>query len=101
MFLFTSLTWSLDRYVDEAQDNLLIDVFSADPYDMSIAHSSDRRPHTVLRNLCRNPHGMFWAGDTAQTISAGSAFRFNDLKAFMYRLEEVSQFSLSIHKIRF
>ncbi|RPD59349.1 hypothetical protein L226DRAFT_576154 [Lentinus tigrinus ALCF2SS1-7] len=56
-------------YVDEAQDNLLIDSL-------------------ILRNLCRNPHGMFWAGDTAQTISAGSAFRFNDLKAFMYRLEK-------------
>ena len=33
---------------------------------------------------------MFWAGDTAQTISVGSAFRFNDLKAFLYRVEEVS-----------
>lgn len=33
---------------------------------------------------------MFWAGDTAQTISVGSAFRFNDLKAFLYRYEEVS-----------
>ena len=43
----------------------------------------------VLRTLCRNPHGMFWAGDTAQTISVGSAFRFNDLKAFLYRYEEV------------
>ncbi|KAI0641201.1 hypothetical protein C8Q79DRAFT_992409 [Trametes meyenii] len=58
-------------YVDEAQDNLLIDA-------------------VVLRTLCRNPHGMFWAGDTAQTISVGSAFRFNDLKAFLYRYEEAS-----------
>ncbi|KAF9818488.1 hypothetical protein IEO21_02726 [Rhodonia placenta] len=40
-------------YVDEAQDNLLIDA------------------------LC----------DTAQTISAGSAFRFHDLRAFMWRTE--------------
>ncbi|PPQ98968.1 hypothetical protein CVT24_003464 [Panaeolus cyanescens] len=56
-------------YVDETQDNLLIDAF-------------------VLRLLCRNPDGLFWAGDTAQTISAGSAFRFEDLKAFMFRLEE-------------
>ncbi|KAI0757678.1 hypothetical protein C8Q80DRAFT_1134850 [Daedaleopsis nitida] len=56
-------------YVDEAQDNLLIDAL-------------------VLRRLCRNPHGMFWAGDTAQTISVGSAFRFNDLKSFLYRYEE-------------
>ncbi|KAL7285962.1 hypothetical protein ACG7TL_001077 [Trametes sanguinea] len=56
-------------YVDEAQDNLLIDAL-------------------VLRRLCRNPHGLFWAGDTAQTISIGSAFRFDDLKAFLYRYEE-------------
>ncbi|TFK88273.1 hypothetical protein K466DRAFT_598787 [Polyporus arcularius HHB13444] len=56
-------------YVDEAQDNLLIDAL-------------------ILRTLCRNPHGMFWAGDTAQTISVGSAFRFNDLKSFLYRYEE-------------
>ncbi|KAH9855762.1 hypothetical protein C2E23DRAFT_548924 [Lenzites betulinus] len=58
-------------YVDEAQDNLLIDA-------------------VVLRTLCHNPHGMFWAGDTAQTISVGSAFRFNDLKAFLYRFEEAT-----------
>ncbi|KAI0369978.1 hypothetical protein BV20DRAFT_945276 [Pilatotrama ljubarskyi] len=58
-------------YVDEAQDNLLIDA-------------------VVLRTLCRNPHGMFWAGDTAQTISVGSAFRFDDLKAFLYRYEEAT-----------
>jgi hypothetical protein len=41
----------------------------------------------VLRSICRRPEGMFWAGDTAQTISAGSSFRFNDLKAFMFRVE--------------
>ncbi|KDQ17282.1 hypothetical protein BOTBODRAFT_185985 [Botryobasidium botryosum FD-172 SS1] len=56
-------------YVDEAQDNLLID-----------AH--------LLRSLCRNPRGLFWAGDTAQTISVGCSFRFEDLKATLYRLEE-------------
>ncbi|KAG1841503.1 hypothetical protein F4604DRAFT_1961164 [Suillus subluteus] len=58
-------------YVDEAQDNLLIDAM-------------------VLRRLCRNSDGLFWAGDTAQTISAGSSFRFNDLKAFVYRMERRS-----------
>lgn len=41
----------------------------------------------VLNSLCRNPHGLFYAGDTAQTISVGSSFRFNDLKAFLWRLE--------------
>ena len=41
----------------------------------------------VLRMLCRNPDGLFWAGDTAQTISAGSSFRFKDLKAFLHRVE--------------
>lgn len=50
----------------------------------------------VLRNLCPNPHGMFWAGDTAQTISAGSAFRFNELRAFMHRLNRVT-ISCTIH----
>ncbi|KAK7688198.1 hypothetical protein QCA50_008568 [Cerrena zonata] len=55
-------------YVDETQDNLLIDTL-------------------VLRSLCRNSTGLFWAGDTAQTISAGSAFRFKDLKAFLWRVE--------------
>ncbi|KAH9945568.1 hypothetical protein B0H21DRAFT_877321 [Amylocystis lapponica] len=56
-------------YIDEAQDNLLIDAL-------------------ILRMLCKNPNsGLFWAGDTAQTISIGSAFRFNDLKAFLYRIE--------------
>ncbi|KIN94541.1 hypothetical protein M404DRAFT_380130 [Pisolithus tinctorius Marx 270] len=55
-------------YVDEAQDNLLIDAL-------------------LLRLTCSNPEGLFWAGDTAQTISAGSSFRFDDLKAFLYRIE--------------
>ncbi|KAG9101942.1 hypothetical protein FS749_001473 [Ceratobasidium sp. UAMH 11750] len=56
-------------YVDEAQDNLLIDI-------------------KLLHNLSNNPHGIFMAGDTAQTISAGSSFRFEDLSAFLWRLEE-------------
>ncbi|QRW07577.1 P-loop nucleoside triphosphate hydrolase [Ceratobasidium sp. AG-Ba] len=56
-------------YVDEAQDNLLIDI-------------------KLLHTLSNNPHGIFMAGDTAQTISAGSSFRFEDLSAFLWRLEE-------------
>lgn len=55
-------------YVDETQDNILVDTL-------------------VLRSLCYNPNGLFWAGDTAQTISAGSSFRFNELKAFLHRIE--------------
>ena len=43
--------------------------------------------NSVLRSLVKNPDGLFWAGDTAQTISVGSSFRFNDLKAFLFRLE--------------
>ncbi|KAG6330043.1 hypothetical protein ID866_9046 [Astraeus odoratus] len=56
-------------FVPASQDNLLIDAL-------------------LLRLICRNPEGLVWAGDTAQTISAGSSFRFDDLKAFMYRIEE-------------
>ncbi|KAL0571720.1 hypothetical protein V5O48_010244, partial [Marasmius crinis-equi] len=55
-------------YVDEVQDNLLIDTL-------------------VLRALCLNHNGLFWAGDTAQAISAGSSFSFNELRAFQWRLE--------------
>ncbi|KDN37507.1 hypothetical protein RSAG8_10106, partial [Rhizoctonia solani AG-8 WAC10335] len=56
-------------YIDEVQDNLLID-------------------SKLLLNFSDNPHGILMAGDTAQTISAGSSFRFEDLKAFFWRLEE-------------
>ncbi|KAH6917647.1 hypothetical protein BKA70DRAFT_1418375 [Coprinopsis sp. MPI-PUGE-AT-0042] len=56
-------------YVDEAQDNMLIDAM-------------------LLRSICKNPLGLFWAGDTAQTISIGNSFRFQDLKAFLHRLEQ-------------
>ncbi|KAI6000278.1 P-loop containing nucleoside triphosphate hydrolase protein [Pisolithus marmoratus] len=55
-------------YVDEVQDNLIIDTM-------------------LLRILCSNADGFFWAGDTAQTISAGSSFRFADLKAFIHHTE--------------
>ncbi|KAI6100008.1 hypothetical protein EV401DRAFT_2215392 [Pisolithus croceorrhizus] len=55
-------------YVDEVQDNLIIDIM-------------------LLRTLCNNADGLFWAGDTAQTISAGSSFRFADLKSFIHRAE--------------
>ncbi|KAL1759125.1 hypothetical protein FB107DRAFT_257938 [Schizophyllum commune] len=44
--------------------------------------------YLLLRYITGNSNGLFWAGDTAQTISVGSAFRFNDLKAYLHRLEE-------------
>ncbi|KAL7413579.1 hypothetical protein BDY24DRAFT_58944 [Mrakia frigida] len=56
-------------YIDEAQDNLIIDC-------------------KFIRSLCSNPSGHFFCGDTAQTIAAGASFRFDDLKASFYRLEE-------------
>ncbi|KAF8641227.1 hypothetical protein AX17_000861 [Amanita inopinata Kibby_2008] len=59
-------------YVDEAQDNLIIDAL-------------------LLRCLCNNPNGLFWAGDTAQTISSGCSFRFQDLKAMLYRMERQAE----------
>lgn len=40
--------------------------------------------------MCKNSSGLFWAGDTAQTISAGSSFRFEELKAFLFRIERLS-----------
>jgi hypothetical protein len=39
--------------------------------------------------LCANPtHGLMFAGDTAQTIARGSAFRFQDLQSMVYRILE-------------
>ena len=75
-----------NRYVDEVQDNLLIDAKSK----KIPCHYLNRQYlefHTVLRAICLNPDGQFWAGDTAQTISVGSSFRFDDLKAFLHRNE--------------
>ncbi|KAJ7576870.1 hypothetical protein C8J56DRAFT_1171170 [Mycena floridula] len=56
-------------YVDEVQDLLLIETY-------------------VLRAMCRDSSRLFFSGDTAQCISVGSSFRFDDLKAFQYRIEE-------------
>lgn len=41
----------------------------------------------MIRALSNNSKGFFWAGDTTQTISAGSSFKFADLKSFLYRIE--------------
>ncbi|KAI0089802.1 hypothetical protein BDY19DRAFT_992766 [Irpex rosettiformis] len=78
----SSLRGTVDfLFVDEAQDNLLIDT-------------------RLLRFLCNNPNGLFWAGDTAQTVFAGSAFTFNELKAFMWRTERESESEIALnHKI--
>jgi len=73
-----------NRYVDEVQDNLLIDTLGMMSF---IFHQVLSNPTTVLRAINRNSTGLFWAGDTAQTISVGSSFRFNDLKAFQHRIE--------------
>ncbi|QRV77056.1 UvrD-like helicase carboxy-terminal domain protein [Ceratobasidium sp. AG-Ba] len=63
-------------YVDEVQDNLMIDVHY----------------RAVLRRLCPNIQGTYWGGDTAQTVVAGSAFRIKDLTAFVHdEIHEDSQ----------
>jgi hypothetical protein len=63
------------RYVDEAQDNLLIDALRK--YYKRIRWLSSLLRLLVLRLVCKNPQGLFWAGDTAQTISVGSSFRMS------------------------
>lgn len=72
--------------MDESQDNLLIDALGRDLFGLG-TRIADEAITTVLRGICRNAAGLFWAGDTAQTISVGSAFRFDDLKSFLYRIE--------------
>ncbi|KAF8595241.1 P-loop containing nucleoside triphosphate hydrolase protein [Ceratobasidium sp. AG-I] len=53
-------------YIDEVQDNLMADIH-------------------LLRSLAKSAENIYWSGDSAQTVVAGSAFRINDLKAFTYR----------------
>lgn len=80
-----SLT-AITRYIDEAQDNLLIDAPGRfERYVFVVVLTTTGV--SVIRSLSNNPKGFFWAGDTAQTISAGSSFRFDDLKAFLYEIE--------------
>ncbi|KAI9005961.1 P-loop containing nucleoside triphosphate hydrolase protein [Gaertneriomyces semiglobifer] len=38
----------------------------------------------LLKYVCRNPDGFTFAGDTAQTISGGVSFRFEDLKSLFF-----------------
>ncbi|KAF8751908.1 hypothetical protein RHS01_08270 [Rhizoctonia solani] len=59
------------RYVDEVQDNLMIDIY-------------------LLRKLAKSMDNIYWSGDSAQTITAGSLFRINDLKAFTYQDQAVT-----------
>ncbi|CCO31945.1 TPR and ankyrin repeat-containing protein 1 AltName: Full=Lupus brain antigen 1 homolog [Rhizoctonia solani AG-1 IB] len=39
----------------------------------------------VLRKLAKSVDNIYWSGDSAQTITAGSLFRINDLRAFTYQ----------------
>ena len=85
--------------MDEVQDNLLIDTLRM--HQISV-FAVTLLTVAVLRMICINQNGLFWAGDTAQvrvivsrrtrltilqTISIGSSFRFADLKAYQYRVE--------------
>ena len=72
-------------YVDEVQDLLLIDtrrMFHNWVYTDDILIRV-----IVIISLCRNPDGILWAGDTAQTISIGSTFTFKQLGASVYRYQ--------------
>ena len=58
--------WSVHRfYVDETQDFTQSEL-------------------SLLIRCCRDPNGLFFTGDTAQSIMRGVAFRFSDLKSLFY-----------------
>ncbi|KDN41117.1 hypothetical protein RSAG8_07671, partial [Rhizoctonia solani AG-8 WAC10335] len=66
-------------YVDEVQDNLMIDIY-------------------LLRRLAKSIENIYWSGDSAQTVVAGSSFRINDLKAFTYQDQLVTPSPYSSRK---
>ena len=66
--------WSIHYvYVDEVQDFTQAEL-------------------AVIVRCCKHPNGFFFAGDTAQTIIKGIAFRFEDLTSIFYSyMEELNQ----------
>jgi hypothetical protein len=71
-------------YVDEVQDLILSQALRMFFLQLVMCVCSQL---PVLRSLCGNASGLLWAGDTAQSVSAGSHFKFSELKALMYRAE--------------
>ena len=66
-----SCKWSIDYiYIDEVQDFTQAEL-------------------SVIAQCCKNPNGFFFAGDTAQTIIKGVAFRFEDLTSIFYLLKDM------------
>ena len=62
--------WSIHEiYVDETQDFTQAEL-------------------SVIIRSCRNPNGLFFTGDTAQSIMRGIAFRFSDLRSLFYYMKE-------------
>lgn len=65
--------WSIHRfYVDETQDFTQAEL-------------------SLLIRCSRDPNGLFFTGDTAQSIMRGIAFRFNDLKSLFYYSQQSYQ----------
>ncbi|CAJ0759793.1 3516_t:CDS:10 [Entrophospora sp. SA101] len=57
-----------ELYIDECQDNSIVDL-------------------ALILKLFEHADNIFFAGDIAQCISRGSSFRFQDLKALVYKWE--------------
>ena len=53
-------------YVDEAQDNLLIDALCTILVYLLFSHLMFV---SVLRIICGNPEGLFWACDTVEIVA--------------------------------
>lgn len=65
--------WSVHRfYVDETQDFTQAELF-------------------LIIRCSRDPNGLFFTGDTAQSIMRGIAFRFNDLKSLFFYSQQSYQ----------
>ena len=65
--------WSIDYvYIDEVQDFTQAEL-------------------SVIVRCCKDPNGFFFAGDTAQTIIKGVAFRFEDLTSIFHLMQKSSE----------
>ena len=53
----------------------------------------------VLHN-CRDPNGLFFTGDTAQSIISGIAFRFEDLRTLFYHMKEQNHYKVAVPVVK-
>ena len=54
----------------------------------------------LMLHNCRDPNGLFFTGDTAQSIMSGIAFRFEDLRTLFYHMKEQNHYKVAVPVVK-